>query len=490
VLTVSLTEYLERAALRFPDKLAFTDADAGVTFSGLRAAARAFGAALARRAGRTRRPVAVLSRHTVSDVVAFFGILYAGCFYVPLDGDAPAEHRRTRLSALGPALTVDGDAFAELSRGTPDDALLDGIASRALSVDPAYAIFTSGSTGEPKAALISHGAVINLTEWLCDEFGLTEDAVFANQSPFYFDASVVDMYCAVKLGGTAHIIPKKMFISPLKVIRYLEEKNVNAIMWATAAVKLVANSGVFAKCVPPRLKTVMFGGENMTGRYLNIWRAALPEARFVNLYGPTETTVCCSYYDIGREFGDDESIPIGRACRNTELMLLNGTRLSGAGESGEIVVRGACVGLGYYGRADATELSFAQNPLNPDYRDVVYRTGDIARVNSRGELVYMGREDDQIKHMGARVELGEIEAAAAALGGVDLCAVEYDRDRERIALFYQGGAETDDVSRSLAEQLPRYMRPNAVVRVEKMPELPNGKIDRLRLMKEFYEQAR
>jgi amino acid adenylation domain-containing protein len=490
-LTISLTDYLERSAARFPDKTAFTDENGSVTFAELRIRARAFGTAVARRTGRTRLPVAVLSRHTVSDVAAFFGILYAGCFYVPLDGDSPAEHQETRLAALRPALTVDGGMFAELSGGTPDDALLEEISSRALGVDPAYAIFTSGSTGEPKAALISHAAVIELTEWLCGEFGFDANTVFANQSPFYFDASVVDTYCAVKLGGTSHIVPKKMFISPLKVMRYLGERDVNTIMWATAAVKLMANSGVFSKYVPPELKTVMFGGENMTGRHLNIWRAALPEARFVNLYGPTETTVCCSYYEVVREFGDGESIPVGRACRGTELMLLDGSDKPAAdGESGEIVVRGARVGLGYYGRPDATERSFVQNPLNTHYRDVVYRTGDIARLNGRGELVYIGRADNQIKHMGARVELGELEAAADALEGVELSAAAYDRDRERIVLFYQGAAEQDGVSRALSGRLPRYMCPNAIIRADKMPELPNGKIDRLRLMREFYDQDR
>ena len=468
----NLTAYLENAARTSPEKIAFLDERESVTFAQLRRRALSAGAYIGKTVGETRRAVAVLTSHTVADVIAFYGALYAGCFYVPIDAEAPQEHIDNAIETAQAALVIDPLAF-----DPPDVAVEPSELGGATlnESDPAYAIFTSGSTGKPKAAVISHRSVINLTEWLCDTFGFDESTIFGNQTPFYFDASVAEVFCTTCARTTTHILSRKLFFNPLKLLRYLDEHEINTIKWASAAVKLVANSGVFKKHTPQHLKTVLFGGENMTGKHLNIWRRALPDVRYVNVYGPTETTVDCAYYIVEREFGDDESIPIGHAVRNAELLILDG----------QLAVRGAGVGLGYLGDDERTAAVFVQNPHNPSYRDIIYLTGDLVRRNEYGELVYIGRADTQIKHMGTRVELGEIETVAMALNGIELACCGYDGARDRILLFYQGGAEVGAIADALGNRLPRYMCPNDIFPMASLPQLPNGKIDRTRIMKDY-----
>ena len=224
----------------------------------------------------------------------------------------------------------------------------------------------------------------------------------------------------------------------------------------------------------------------MPSSVVNIWKKAMPRARLTNVYGPSETTVDCAYYTVDRDLPDGVSVPIGYPCRNTGLMLLDAKRRPVPdGEPGEIYVSGAGVGLGYYRDPARTSEVFIQNPLNPHYRDIVYRTGDIARRNESGELVFLARADDQVKHMGSRIELGEVESAAAGVPGVHLVCCLYDKEQSKIIMLYEGEAEEREVSVSLNARLPRYMCPNVVKRLVKMPVTPNDKIDR-RLVKDSY----
>ena len=453
-----------------------------MTFSKLRELGRSVGTAIAEHVLSLRLPVAVLTSHRVADVVAFAGALYAGCFYVPVDGTSPKEYMASRLKTIDPVMTIDAKTIDELPREEADGSALDCIRGRILATDPAYAIFTSGSTGIPKAAVISHGSAVNLAEWLAETFGFNEQTVFAGQCPFYFDASVQEIYSTLKNACTTHLLPRKLFSFPLKAMRYIEEVGANVLPWAVSAVKMIANSGVLDRFAPSGIKDVIFGGENMPSKTLSIWKKAMPETRFTNVYGPAEITVDCTYYTVDRSFPDGESIPIGRPCRNTELLLLDDSlRPVQDGEAGEIFVRGAGVGLGYWNDPVRTSEAFVQNPLNSAYRDIVYRTGDIAKYNQHGELVFLSRADYQIKHMGSRIELGEIETAATGIDGIHLVCCLHDKDRSKILMFYEGTVSEEEAANAMQERLPRYMQPNVITKIDKMPSTPNGKIDRLRV---------
>ena len=329
--------------------------------------------------------------------------------------------------------------------------------------------------------------MINLTEWYTEAFEITEEETIGNQAPFYFDSSVKDIYAVLKTGARMEIIPKMLFSFPVKLLEYLEEKKVNYIDWVPSALCIVADMGALERVKPSCLRKIMFCGEAMPTKQYHIWREKYPDALFANIYGPTETTVDCTYFIIDREIMPDEPIPIGYACRNTDVFILNGDRLAAEGESGELCVRGRSLALGYYNNPEKTAKAFIQNPLNPHYPEKIYKTGDIAKYNARGEIIFLAREDYQIKHMGHRIELGEIETAVNSIAFIRSGICLYDEAGQKIVLFYCGDGTQADILKRLRDKVPKYMFPNVIRKLEKMPVTLNGKIDRLAL-KEYYDK--
>lgn len=209
----------------------------------------------------------------------------------------------------------------------------------------------------------------------------------------------------------------------------------------------------------------------------------MPEALYANLFGPTEITDIGIYYVVDREFSDDEPIPIGTACDNVDILILdeNGWEVSG-GEIGELCIRGSFLALGYYNNPERTSEVFIQNPSNPHFPELIYKTGDLVSVNAYGELMYHGRKDFQIKRRGNRIELGEIEAAAGGIDGIEMNACIYDDMKQKIIFFYKGEEiAEEELIRMFSEKIPEYMQPDRYIRLENLPCNPNGKIDRKQL---------
>lgn len=501
---LNLLEYLERTAARTPEKTAFADEGRSFTFAGLLEYARRCAAAIAQHTNAVNRPIAVLTDRTAVTLAAFQGVLASGNYYVPLDDHMPEQRMKAVLQQLSPALllyapaqepiarTLDGFCpslcLDEVEHTAPDAALVAARQEMVLDIDPAYVIFTSGSTGTPKGIVISHRSVIDFTEWMADACGITGDDVMANQAPFYFDLSVKDIYLTLKCGATTHILSKKLFMFPLMLLRKIEEVGATALIWATSAFNLVATSKALAKCQPQSLRHVIVGGEALMARNLNIWRAALPEVQYINLYGPTEVTVDCTWYPVpqDRTYEDGEPLPIGTPCRNKQVLLLDENLCPVPdGTPGEICVRGIGLAHGYYADPDKTAAAFVQNPLNPDYPDVIYRTGDIGVRREDGLLYFSARKDGQIKHMGYRIELGEIETALHSLPDVPNAVCFFDEGRDRIVCCYEGALTPSELVEQLKTRLPRYMLPNIWVAKERLPYNANGKVDRVTLREEY-----
>ena len=495
----NVISYLISAAERFPGKTAFCSEDERLTFSELDRISRTVGTFLHEN-GICRRPVAVFMKRSPREIAAFFGVIRAGCFYVPLDLDMPSARIDLILgNIVTPLVICDGETAEAagkldlrggraitideiLSGGGTDDEALDLIYRKAIDTDPIYVVFTSGSTGVPKGVCACHRSVVDYVTKLSETLGFSEDTVFGNQSPLYFDACLKELYPTLMFGATTFLIPKRLFTTPVALVNYLNENRINTICWAAPALTMISAFDTFSVVKPEYLRTVAFGSEVFPVKQFNRWFRALPGASFTNLYGPTETTGMCCFYRCRREFSEDETIPIGKPFPNREIILLkpDGT-VAGEGEEGEICVRGTALTLGYYNDPERTEAAFVQNPLNRSYPEKIYRTGDLAKYDSEGDLIFISRKDRQIKHMGHRIEPGEIEITAAGFPGVALCACVYDAGKQRIILFFTGEAEPDALGAGMRDRLPGYMVPGRIIKLNEMPLTPNGKINRLAL---------
>ena len=502
---INILSYLEQSAQRFPDKTAIADDKNSTTFSQWLAMAKGIGSVIAQGAKAVRKPVLVFVDRKIEGLVGFMGVVESGNFYVPIDCKMPDNRVKLIHDVLNPiaAITVTAkdeailDAigfqglrlkYEEVKTAAADEDLLCEIRSQMIDTDPVYSIFTSGSTGVPKGVVLSHRGMIDLTEWLCDTFQFTENDALGNQTPFYFDGSVKDICICLKSGATLNVIGKKYFTFPKTLIPFLNERKITAILWATSAIVLIGNSDILSVALPEHLRLVTFAGEAMPAKQLKVWMNKLPNVTYANLYGPTEITVDCTYYIVDRKFADDEYIPIGKACRNMQVIVLNDEdELVKVGEPGELCVRGTGVALGYYNNKAKTEEVFVQNPLHDLYEDKIYRTGDIVKYNDRGELEFVSRKDFQIKHKGNRIEMGEIEVAVNSIPEVTNAACIFDQPNDKIVLYYttSDGQELDIIN-MVKEKIPVYMFPEVIHRLTVMPYNMNGKIDRIEL-KKMYE---
>jgi len=497
-------EYLQSSAARFPDKIAFQDSAEALTFAQLNYRGQALATYIAGKTDKINRPIAVLVERTAASLAAFVAVLYSGNYYVPIDSQMPTERLKSILTRLNPLFIIHSNKTCDLAEqltfptisaeagfsSTPDYEITKLRTGKVLDIDPVYVIFTSGSTGTPKGIVISHRSLIDFTDWMADSFAFSEKDILANQAPYFFDLSVKDIYLTLKCATTTHIIPKKLFMTPLSLMQFIDDVKATSLVWATAAFHMLANSGALEKCAPQSLNKIILGGEAMYAKQLNIWRRALPNINYVNLYGPTEVTVDCTYYKIDRPYHDDEAIPIGIPCENKEVMLLDeALKPVPLGQPGEICVRGTGLAHGYYGDPEKTAAVFIQNPFNPYYPDIIYRTGDIGVLNEEGLIVFASRRDDQIKHMGYRIELGEIEATLSSLPELRELACFFDEERDKIICAYAGDMDANDIIASIRELLPKYMFPNIFRKMEALPRNPNGKIDRVKLKEEYFYES-
>lgn len=501
----NILQYFEETCKRFPNNIVVADESYSVTFNDLKTRSQQTATMIASKLKKCHVPVAIYIDKSPALVEAMLSVLYSGNFYVVLDTQMPVERVQRIFETLQPAAlltdrsSIDKDKnieaisasiktfYIEDSSSTDIDIkLLGRLRSQMTEADPAYILYTSGSTGQPKGTVISHRALIAYGDWFIHAFDINEQTIFGSQTPLYFSMSVSDLYAALRTGATYQIIPKKYFSFPMQLIEYLNTYKINTIYWVPSALNIVANWDTFAYIKPEYLRKVLFAGEVMPVKQLNYWRNALPDVLYANLFGPTETTDICSYYVVNRTFSDEETLPIGVACDNCDLIIIDDDGKEAM--QGELLARGPFLADGYYHNPQKTSEVFIQNPLNDAYSETVYRTGDLVYRGEDGLLRYQGRKDFQIKHMGYRIEPGEIEAAIGALPEIQSCVCIYLEATDQIILFYQGKLKQEVLSKTISDKLPAYMRPNKFIRVKQMPYNANGKIDRKLLKKNYIEE--
>ena len=493
----NVLQYLDRSVAASPEKTAVLDDRTRYTYRQLDELRRRIGTALCGMVPQGS-PVGVYMDKCADAIAVFLGVVSAGCFYSVLNPELPPQRLGQIAAVLEPGCIVTtreseaaaGEVFPganivtleKLLEAEPCDHLLNTRRVAAIDTDPLYVNFTSGSTGTPKGIVVGHRSVLDFIDCFTRRFGITGDDVIANQAPFDFDVSVKDIYSALRVGATLAVVPRRLFSAPAALMDFLCDSGATTMIWAVSALCLITTFHAL-DYKTPAVNKILFSGEVMPYRALKEFKKHLPDALYVNLYGPTEITCNCTYHilEAGRDYSG--GIPIGIPFPNEHVFLLDEeNRLVTAPETpGEICVRGTALALGYYRCPEQNAAHFVQNPLNDRYPETIYRTGDLGRYNELGELVFCGRKDFQIKYMGHRIELEEIEREMAAIDGVERCCCIFDEKRSRLKGFYVGAIEKEQLHAAMKQNLPAFMVPGILRQVEEMPLTKNGKIDRKKL---------
>lgn len=500
----NVLDYLSEAIKKVPEKIAFSDGKDSLSFREIYDQSRSVGMFLHNKK-IYREPIVIFMNKHPKTIAAFLGVITGGNYYVPIDAEMPEVRIELILKNVKAKMMIcdsgtasvagkfhfDGEitVFDEICNIQVDDGVLQSIYDKSIDTDPIYIVFTSGSTGIPKGVAACHRSVIDYIEHLSEALEIDESTVFGNQTPLYVDACLKEIYPTFKFGATTYLIPKELFMFPIRLVQFLNDNKINTICWVVSALTMISAFETFKTITPQYLRLITFASEVFPIKQFNKWKEALPNAKYINLYGPTEGTGVCCYYIVDREFVPGQVIPIGKPFANREIFLLNDeNERVGFGEKGEICIRGTSVALGYYNNFEKTNEVFVQNPLNPFYPELIYRTGDIGRYNEFGELEFVSRKDYQIKHMGHRIELGEIEVNVTMLEEIKMAGCIYDDLRGKIVLYYVGEIDEADLTTILKDRLPRYMIPNSVNKLERMPLTANGKIDRTALKNNQYNK--
>jgi amino acid adenylation domain-containing protein len=513
--TYLLHRLLTDAARAEPHLEAVRFAGRSMTYGELDLASNSLARALIAAGVRVGDRVAILLPKSMEMVVAVYGAMKAGAAYVPLDPLAPAvragmvasdctvsalitipSRAPVVLEAMGdhrPGLVVlvdDEDGPVELDcpvvryrDATSDPSATDPLVP-VIEDDLAYILYTSGSTGVPKGVMLTHRNGLSFVEWSAERIGVTPDDRISNHAPLHFDLSVFDLYLAALGRATLVLIPSDEAYFGASLVRIIEDERISVWYSVPSALMLLTR----AAPGPERLgslRTVVFAGEVYPTKHLRELKRLLPDVALWNLYGPTETNVI-TYYRVQELSGDDRTIPIGRACENTEVFAIREDGgLAEVGEEGELYARGPTVMKGYWARPDKTAELLVDNPLPGTLPGPVYRTGDIVRLRPDGDFDFLGRRDHQIKSRGYRIELGDVETALSAHPGLaEAVAVALPHEEWGTAIVAcvvprDGLRITEaDVKRHVARRLPRYMVPSRVDVLEALPRTSTGKVDR------------
>jgi len=451
------------------DRIALADAAHQLTYRELDGRARAAAAYLQSRGVRPEERVAVCMVRSADLIVALLGVMYAGCAYLPLDIENPAERLAYMLEdAAVRIVLVDDAGAAVMPHGVP---LAEAVRTETPFVEPtihvdqiAYVIYTSGTTGRPKGVAIAHRSLGNLVRWYHAAYGLTADDRSTLLAGLAFDATVYEIWPPLLAGAQLLIADDETRRDPRQLVDWLGRTQATNAFMATPLFEAVLADGSLPGAP---LRVVTTAGDALHA----IQRDSLP-FRLLNAYGPTECTVCAT---VGEVALGDRPPTIGRGIGGARPYVLDrDLALVPPSVTGELYLGGEIVGRGYLGRPDLTAERFLPDPYGaPGAR--MYRTGDLVRWSLDGELEFMGRADHQVKIRGFRIELGEIEQVLSSQPGIEHAAVVA---RRGVLVAYIVGEPQGDLRAALAAKLPSYMVPAAFVRLAALPLTVNGKLDR------------
>ena len=499
---INLIELFEETADKYPHKIAVIDKDKDITFCGLRDKAMTLAQKIINGGIGQNKPVAVFLDKSIESVFANLGIIYSGNFYMNLDIKTPAERISNILKLVEPYYIISTSKQIKSIAGIIPEStrviLLDeedweeevdkkailGKLSTIIDTDPSCIINTSGSTGTPKGVVLNHKSFFDFIEWALDTFKFDENLVMGSLSPLVFDIYSFELCMLMAKASTLVVLPSNLAAFPAKILDLLEQHKVNFLFWVPTIMVNIANMDLLSTYKLEHLKTVWFAGEVFPTKQFNYWHHHLPQVTFANLYGPIEITLDCTYYIVDKNIPDEQPLPIGIPCRNTDILILDGDdkAVKEPYKEGELCVRGTSLAMGYYNNPEKTAAAFVQNPLNKSYPELIYRTGDIVCYDEDGLIMFKGRKDNIVKHLGYRTDLGEIEHVIInTLKLVKNGCVVYHQAAKEITLIYEAEQEisASDFRKKIGQALPKYMIPTVYRHVDLLQRNTNGKIDRL-----------
>ncbi len=499
---INILEYLSKTVERVPQRTAVIDGDKTITFIDLNRKSKIVAHEIIQSIGSINKPIAVFLPKSIDCVISDIAITYSGNAYMNLDVKLPVVRIRNILELVQPVAIISNKSFVDTIRlidvsvklilideidytQNPEDKLINITLTKVIDSDPLCIINTSGSTGTPKGVVLNHKSFIDFSEWAIETLKIKDDEIVGSLSPLVFDIYSFELCMLMAKGSTIVLLPSSLAAFPAKLLSIMCERKVSFIFWVPTIMVNIANMNLLSKLKLPDLRTIWFAGEVFPTKQFKYWKNHLAETRFVNLYGPIEITLDCTYYIVEKDLKDDEPIPIGFPCRNTGILILNEqNQIAKINEEGELCVRGTSLAMGYYNNPEKTAAAFVQNPLNTSYPEIIYRTGDIVYLNNIGEIIFKGRKDSLIKHLGYRIELSEIEHIIInTLNLVENGCVTYNFAKKEITLFYEASKELSiaEIKKAVGEVLPKYMVPTVYHKMDELPRNTNGKIDRLKL---------
>lgn len=497
----NLIQFFLGTAGGYPAAIAIRDGDVSVSFAELKVNETKLADWIATTYKTTRRPVAVFLPKCAHTIMADLAIIHSGNAYMNMDVKTPPERLANVLKQAQPLAIITNAKYRgviepiagevpialvedldKLEAKDGADERLNAIIEQGIDTDPLCLINTSGSTGTPKCVVLNHRSFFDFMECSFETWQLEDGLVVGSLSPVIFDIYSFELCLLVAKRATMVLIPDSWAMFPVKILELLRQEKVSWIFWVPTIMVNMANMGLLEKMPLPDLKMVWFAGEVFPTKQFNVWKKNLSWARFVNLYGPIEITLDCTWFEVTRDFRDDEPLPIGFPCRNTDILILNADNKPVVDdEEGELCVRGTSLAMGYYNNPEKTAAAFTQNPLNTAYPEIIYRTGDIVSRNERGEIMFKGRKDTLIKHSGYRIELGEIEHVIInTLKLVPNGCIVYNKSEKVIVFFYEGEREITpaEFRKAIGQVLPKYMIPSDFRHLAELPRGGTGKIDR------------
>lgn len=431
--------------------------------------------------------------------------LRLGVAYVNIDVTSPIARTGRILQVSGPSLLFYDDLayqaeMTELAKSQDCELLLLDPSTLPLISDAdrerqrqcaclvdgstiAYIMFTSGSTGMPKGVAVTHQNVLHLIAWGRERFRITERDNFANLSPMYFDNSVFDFYVGLFCGASLSPIHRSLLMKPYELVPYVSARTCTIWFSVPSALMYLMAMKAIDQGSLTHLRAIIFGGEGYPKVELKkLYDRFSHQASLVNVYGPTECTCICSGHTLGADdFENLEGLPVlGRLNPNFDHRILDDDGRDAT--EGELCLIGPNVAAGYFNDPERTATAFYTLTDANRFMKRMYRTGDLVK-NVDGRLHFVGRKDNQIKHMGYRIELEEIEHALARLPQVDQAAVLYHRTHAAYGKLVGYVATSEKVDEKLLlnglrDLLPDYMVPNKLIVLSILPKNANGKVDR------------